>query len=71
LGKALKLYRLYIIIIIIIMQLIYFIFKEGGISVYRVSADFMSVHQDFIPAVIPSQKCYMDTGLISSGYGAT
>jgi hypothetical protein len=34
------------------------------------SNDFMSVLQDLIPEVIPSQKCHMNIGLILNSYGA-
>jgi hypothetical protein len=39
-------------------------------AIVRVSGDFMSIFQDFIPEVIPSQKCHMNTSPIISGYGA-
>jgi hypothetical protein len=35
----------------------------------RVSGDFVSIFQDLIPEVIPSQKCHMNMGPILSGYG--
>jgi hypothetical protein len=34
------------------------------------SGDFMSILQELIPEVIPSQKCHMNMGLILIGYGA-
>jgi hypothetical protein len=37
---------------------------------YRMSGGFMSVLQDHIPEVIPSQKCHMDMGPILNGYRA-
>jgi hypothetical protein len=41
------------------------------IHTYRVSGDFVSVLQDLIPEVIPSQKCHMNTGPILNCYGVT
>jgi hypothetical protein len=39
-------------------------------DIYRVSSDQMSVVQDLILEVIPSQKSCMNIGLILNGYGA-
>jgi hypothetical protein len=52
------------------------IIEEGGyfhkrVWKYRMSSVFMSVFQDLIPEVIPSQKCRMNIGLILSGCRAT
>jgi hypothetical protein len=33
--------------------------------------DFVSIIQDIIPEVIPSQKCHMNMGPIPKGYIAT
>jgi hypothetical protein len=35
---------------------------------YTVSSDFMSLLQDLIPEVIPSQKCHMNVDLILNSY---
>jgi hypothetical protein len=38
--------------------------------IYRMSGDFMSILQDLIPEVIPSQKCHMNMNPIINGYRA-
>jgi hypothetical protein len=39
-------------------------------QLYRMSRDFVSILQDLIPEVIPSQKYHMKTHPILNGYGA-
>jgi hypothetical protein len=40
-------------------------------SIYRTSSDVMSIPQELIPEIIPSQKCHMNMGLILNSYGST
>jgi hypothetical protein len=48
-----------------------FYVRQKIAPIYRVSSDFMSVLQDLISEVIPSQKCHMNKSPILSSYRAT
>jgi hypothetical protein len=41
------------------------------LCLYKVSVDFMSIIQDLLPEVSPSQICHIIIGPILNGYGAT